>query len=202
MLRDANKGRDNKWNFSKIELNNIAYINGRGGSDRIIGSQSPDNIFGGADGDNLQGKKGNNIIEGGTGNDLIRGQGGNDLLIGETKGHPTENDDDILDGGAGNDILDGQNGDDILIGGGGKDKFVLSGDFDRDFIADFVLNQDKIINTSNRTVKDVVLRSNSDSFKVSFNGSIDILTVNINGNDRGVLESYLLNLGSNEALPY
>ena len=77
---------------------------------------------------------------------------------------------------------------------------MLSGDFDRDTINDFVLNQDQIINTSDRTVKDVVL--GSDAFKVSFNGSIDILTVNLNGNDQGGLENYLLSLGSNEAAPY
>ncbi len=200
VLRDGSDGSNDRWNFSKIELKNIAYIDGGNGSDLIIGSQNADQIFGGADGDNLRGKKGDDTIEGGTGNDIIRGQGGNDLLLGETQGHPTENDDDILDGGAGNDILDGQNGDDILIGGTGKDKFVLSGDFDRDFIVDFVLDRDEIINTSDRTVKDVVLGSNSDSFKVSFNGSIDILTVNVNGNDQGELQTYLLNLGSNETL--
>ncbi|WP_161938188.1 calcium-binding protein, partial [Mastigocoleus testarum] len=202
VLRDANKGRDNNWDFSEIDLKNIAYINGRGGNDRIIGSEGGDNIFGGADGDNLRGNKGDDSIEGGTGDDVIRGQAGNDLLLGETSANPTENDDDILIGGAGNDILDGQNGDDVLIGGAGQDKFVLSGDFDRDTIVDFVLNQDRITNTSDRTIKDVVLGSDSDSFKVSFNGSIDIVTVNVNGNNQGELQNYLLSLGSNEALPY
>ncbi len=175
VLRDGEEGSNDKWDFSQIELRNIAYINGRDGNDKIVGSQGADKILGGAGNDNLRGKKGDDTIEGGIGNDKILGNGGSD-------------------------ILNGQQGNDVLTGGGGKDKFVLSNDFGNDVITDFTLGEDEIINTTESIV--LAVASVGDAINVAFSNTGDLLQVNLNGNNQAGLENYLLTLGSDRALPY
>ena len=175
VLRDGEEGSNDKWDFSQIELRNIAYINGRDGNDKIVGSQGADKILGGAGNDNLRGKKGDDTIEGGIGNDKILGNGGSD-------------------------ILNGQQGNDELTGGGGKDKFVLSNDFGNDVITDFTLGEDEIINTTGSIV--LAVASVGDAINVAFSNTGDLLQVNLNGNNQAGLENYLLTLGSDRALPY
>ncbi|MGB3652049.1 MAG: ELWxxDGT repeat protein, partial [Rivularia sp. (in: cyanobacteria)] len=169
VLRDGEEGSNNKWNFSQIELRNIAYINGRDGNDKIVGSEGADKILGGAGNDNLRGKEGDDTIEGGIGNDVILGNGGSD-------------------------ILNGQQGNDVLTGGGGSDKFVLSNDFGNDVITDFTLGKDEIINTTESIV--LAVASVGDAINVAFSNTGDLLQVNLNGNDLAGLENYLLTLGS------
>ena len=63
-------------------------------------------------------------------------------------------------------------GDDILTGGNGKDKFVLSDDFD-DVITDFTFGEDEIINTTEFIVLAVAVEG--DAIKVAFSNTGDIL---------------------------
>ena len=121
----------------------------------------------------------------------------------------TEADKDLILGGSSNDILlgneqdniiDGLKGDDTLTGGAGKDKFVLSDDFGNDVITDFTLGEDEIINTTGSIV--LAVASVGDAVKVAFSNTGDVLQVNLNGNDRVELENYLLDISSNQALPY
>ena len=118
-----------------------------------------------------------------------------DLILG---GSSTEK--DILVGGDRDNIIDGLKGDDTLTGGGGKDKFVLSGDFGNDVITDFTLGEDEIINTTESIV--LAVASVGDAIKVAFSNTGDLLQVNLNGNNQAQLENYLLTLGSDRALPY
>ena len=41
-----------------------------------------------------------------------------------------------------------------------------------------------------------------DALKVAFSNTGDVLQVNLNCNHKAELENYLLNIGSDEALPY
>lgn len=118
-----------------------------------------------------------------------------DLILG---GSSTEN--DILSGSDRDNIIDGLKGDDTLTGGGGKDKFVLSQDFGNDVITDFTLGEDEIINATNNIV--LTVGSFGDALKVAFSNTGDLLQVNLNGNNQTELKDYLLNIGSNQNLPY
>jgi hypothetical protein len=71
--------------------------------------------------DSLLGSKISDIIVGQGASDDIQGGGGEDSLY----------------GGAGNDRLNGGGGNDWLSGGDGRDKFIFSGAFGHDYIADF-----------------------------------------------------------------
>ncbi|MGB3639544.1 MAG: hypothetical protein WBA39_18510, partial [Rivularia sp. (in: cyanobacteria)] len=97
-------------------------------------------------------------------------------------------------------IIDGLKGDDTLTGGAGKDKFVLSSEFGNDVITDFTLGEDEIINATDKIV--LTVGSFGDAIKVAFSNTGDLLQVNLNCNEQGELENYLLNIGSNQALPY
>ena len=107
---------------------------------------------------------------------------------------------DVLSGNDQDNIFDGLKGDDTLTGGAGKDKFVLSSEFGNDVITDFTLGEDEIINTTDNIV--LTVGCFGDSLKVAFSNTGDVLQVNLNGNDRAGLENYLLNIGSDRALPY
>ena len=126
---------------------------------------------------------------------LTKTEADKDLILG---GNSTEN--DILVGGDRDNIIDGLKGDDTLTGGGGKDKFVLSTEFGNDVITDFTLGEDEIINATNNIV--LIVASVGDAIKVAFSNTGDVLQVNLNGNDRVELENYLLDISSNQALPY
>ena len=117
-------------------------------------------------------------------NGLILGESSNDVLLGNEQDN----------------IIDGLKGDDTLTGGNGKDKFVLSSEFGNDVITDFTLGEDEIINTTDNIV--LTVGCFGDSLKVAFSNTGDLLQVNLNGNDRAGLENYLLNIGSEQALPY
>ena len=119
----------------------------------------------------------------------------NDVILG---GSSTEN--DVLIGSDRDNIIDGLKGNDTLTGGGGKDKFVLSSNFGNDVITDFTLGEDEIINTTESIV--LTIATQGDAINVAFSNTGDVLQVNLNGNDCAQLQNYLLNLGSNQALPY
>ena len=132
--------------------------------------------------DGVNGRELWGLTEGGT--DLILGGDSNDLLLGNEQDN----------------IIDGLKGDDTLTGGFGKDKFVLSEDFGSDVITDFKLGEDEIINATDRIV--LTVATIGDAVNVAFSNTGDVLQVNLNGNEQGELENYLLNIGSNQALPY
>jgi Ca2+-binding RTX toxin-like protein len=100
------------------------FLNGREGSDNIIGSQGLDQISGGDGADSLVGGTGFNFIDGNDDNDtLIGGDDGNNL-----DGNAG---DDSVQGGAGDDsfgdgVFDGA-GDDRYIGGEGDDFLFVNG---------------------------------------------------------------------------
>lgn len=115
----------NTIDASQALLADRTFLNGREGSDNIIGSKGLDQISGGDGADSLVGGAGFNFIDG---ND------DNDTLIGG-------DDDNNLEGGAGNDFVQGgaegdffednifdEAGDDRYIGGGGDDFLFFNGD--------------------------------------------------------------------------
>ncbi|MEL6164929.1 MAG: ELWxxDGT repeat protein [Cyanobacteria bacterium J06628_3] len=136
--------------------------------------------------DGVNGRELWGLTKGGTqpNKDLILGGDSNDVLLGKEQDN----------------IIDGLTGDDTLTGGAGKDKFVLSGDFGNDVITDFTLGEDEIVNATDRIV--LTVASIGDAVNVAFSNTGDVLQVNLNGNEQNDLENYLLNIGSNQALPY
>lgn len=139
-------------------------------------------IFFSAD-DGVNGRELWGLTEADTNRDLILGESSNDVLLGSDRDN----------------IIDGLTGDDTLTGGGGKDKFVLSDDFGSDVITDFTLGEDEIINATDNIV--LTVASVGDAVNVAFSNTGDVLQVNLNGNNQGELENYLLNIDSNQNLP-
>ncbi len=91
----------NTFDFTNTQLEDVAYVDGRGGNDILRGS---------AGGDDLRGDSGNDRLYGNAGNDRLDGGSGND----------------ILDGGAGNDLAYGGSGNDLFLfgTGDGTDQFM------------------------------------------------------------------------------
>lgn len=112
-------------------------VQGGGGDDRLVGSDTSDELRGGADDDVLIGANGEDQLRGQGGSDRLRGGAGADDLSGGTG-------DDILNGGAGNDRLDGGRGDDLLRGQAGADVFVFGASSGTDRIAGFEQGTDRI----------------------------------------------------------
>ncbi|WP_062212860.1 calcium-binding protein [Aureimonas sp. AU12] len=104
-------------------------IDGKGGDDKITGSEQADNLTGGDGADTLQGRDGNDYLTGGNGNDVVIGGNGVDQLL----------------GGAGQDILAGQAGNDQLTGGTEADQFYFNLNGGQDIIVDFQDGIDKIV---------------------------------------------------------
>jgi Ca2+-binding RTX toxin-like protein len=136
----------NIWNFSDVDLVQVAFIHTRNNDDEVTGSKFNDTILGGSGADILNGYDGNDILQGGDNVDVLNGDAGDDLLLGyecnsinATCGSYLNNgsDDDILNGGDGDDCLDGGRGNDSLTGGSGSDAYVLFGNPDNDTIYGF-----------------------------------------------------------------
>jgi Ca2+-binding RTX toxin-like protein len=104
-------------NFAGITLNQVAFIDGRGGNDTISGFTAAVFVQGDVGDDSITGSVGSDTLEGSDGNDTLIGGAGNDLLNNASSGSG----DDSLDGGTGNDTLKGGEGNDTLIGGDGND---------------------------------------------------------------------------------
>jgi len=134
--------------------------------------------------DGVNGRELWGLTEGNTNKNLILGESSNDVLLGNEQDN----------------IIDGLTGDDTLTGADGKDKFVLSEGFGNDVITDFTLGEDEIINATEFIVLTAVSVGNA--VNVAFSNTGDFLQVNLNGNDQAELKNYLLNIGSNQALPY
>jgi Ca2+-binding RTX toxin-like protein len=114
----------NTIDASAALLADRTFLNGREGSDNIIGSQGLDQITGGDGADSIVGGAGFNFIDGNDDNDtLIGGNDGNNL-----EGNAGN---DVVQGGAGDDsfrdgVFDGA-GDDRYIGGEGDDELFVNG---------------------------------------------------------------------------
>ena len=104
-------------------------LNGLGGDDTIIATNSVDTIDAGDGNDVVFGKAGADTIEGGAGNDFLQGddepdyssdgRGSADHLYGGSGN-------DVLHGAGGSDTLSGGTGDDLLYGGGENDTYLFS----------------------------------------------------------------------------
>jgi Ca2+-binding RTX toxin-like protein len=92
-----------------------AYIDGRAGSDRIVGNSRQDVLIGSFGHDTVFGQGGDDLLNGGADRDSLYGEDGNDILFGG------DGDDLALQGGGGADAIDGGNGSDSLDGGSGDD---------------------------------------------------------------------------------
>lgn len=103
-------------------------LRGTDGGNTIRGELGDDRIAGRAGNDRLLGGEGSDVLFGNEGNDTLYGEDGNDQIFGEDG-------DDFLRGGTGNDSL---------FGGEGADTFYFGTGSDRDIIADFKNNVDKI----------------------------------------------------------
>jgi YVTN family beta-propeller protein len=109
--------------------NQIDFINGLGGNDRIFGGNQDDVIYGGAGNDTITGNNGNDLLFGESGANNISGDNGNDVIYGGADSDTIAGDrgSDTLFGGAGNDNLNGGHGADILFGGMGLDTLIGGG---------------------------------------------------------------------------
>jgi uncharacterized delta-60 repeat protein len=102
------------FDFSGLmNMDRVAFVDGKGGNDTIIGSAFADVLRGGNGNDVLSGLDWNDIIDGGTGNDVLRGGDGNDIL--QVRGK--EGVFDILDGGSGSDTLQSLGNDHVRLAG-------------------------------------------------------------------------------------
>ena len=109
--------------------------------------------FGTSESDGLNGTYLSEEIHSLSGNDVVFALGGHDLINGGTGS-------DRLYGGSGNDTLIGGFGEDLLTGGSGADVFIFfpTRAAERDLIADFDANRDKIL------IKDVGGSTHADKF--------------------------------------
>jgi hypothetical protein len=155
----------NIWNFSDVDLVQVAFIHTRNNDDDVTGSRLNDTILGGSGADVLNGYDGNDILQGGDNADILNGDAGDDLLLGyecnsinATCGSYLNNgsDNDTLNGGEGNDCLDGGRGNDLLTGGTGDDAFVIFGNSDIDTITDYGDGNDVIFDTTGNAVAKLV----------------------------------------------
>lgn len=105
----------------------VRYAHGKGGNDRMFGSERDEYLYGGAGNDYIAGGGGRDYLYGGTDRDILDGGDGDDKIYGET------GNDDIF-GGAGNDQLFGGAGDDYLEGGSGNDMYFYEKGYDNDWI--------------------------------------------------------------------
>lgn len=105
----------------------VDYMQGKNGADRLYGGYEQDQIKGGRgddkiygeqDDDRLLGEDGNDKVYGGYDDDLCDGGNGSDSLFGEQGV-------DTLVGGAGADYLDGGIENDSMVGGVGNDTYVV-----------------------------------------------------------------------------
>lgn len=92
-------------------------IRGNGGDDLLFGDSGNDRIYGGNDGDKLYGGTGNDLLYGEAGNDEIHGGDGDDKINGGAG-------DDIMTGGAGADKLTGGGGSNSMYGDSGNDQMI------------------------------------------------------------------------------
>ena len=125
------------------------YIWGYNGDDEVYARDGNDTLLGQNGDDNLHGQNGVDALYGDAGSDTLFGEAGNDRLY----------------GGAGNDILLGGLGNDLLEGGAGGDRFIFSGQFGQDQIADFTLAEigeviDLSLNSGITGFSDLVLTQN------------------------------------------
>jgi Ca2+-binding RTX toxin-like protein len=113
--------------IQKYGTDDIDYLRGNNGADRLYGKGEMDDIRGGRGDDRLYGEQDDDVLYGDDGNDwlyggydddLLNGGAGNDRLYGEAG-------DDTLEGGTGNDYLDGGTGADTMIGGAGNDTYFV-----------------------------------------------------------------------------
>ena len=156
-------------------------LNGSDGNDTIHGNNGNDIIYGGKGNDTLHGDNGDDTLYGDSGNDILYGGNGNDTLYGGSGN-------DILYGENGDDILIGGKGDDILWGGSGSDTFKWEqGDYGKDIIKDFSLENDKIDLTD--LLKGLEGKF-SDYVDIAVHGQDTVITVNTEG----------LNYGSSDTL--
>jgi hypothetical protein len=162
----------NIWDFSAVEMVQVAYIHSRNNDDQVTGTSRRDVILGGSGADVLNGNDGDDVLQGGDNADQLNGNGGNDRLYGyecnsinATCGSflNNGNDDDILDGGPDDDCLDGGRGNDIYTGGTGNDAFVIFGNSDTDTATDYTPGEDVIVDTTGSAVVKWVKGSKRDS---------------------------------------
>lgn len=121
-------------------------IRGNAGADTLDGGSGDDTLYGDEDNDLIYGGTGNDLVYGGTGNDKIYGGDGNDRVYGDLGDDTLYGDagNDTIYGGGGWDVIYGESGTNVLYGGVGSDTFVFG--FGTDYIMDFVLGVDRLLN--------------------------------------------------------
>ncbi|MCJ2131259.1 calcium-binding protein [Methylobacterium sp. E-045] len=113
-------------------------IHGAGGSDAIRGGSGFATIYGDADNDTLIAGNGGAFLSGGSGEDTLRGGSGaqNSLFGGSGN--------DRIVAGSGGATIEGGAGTDKLFAGVGSDTFTFAGNYGRDEILRFDLNNDSL----------------------------------------------------------
>jgi hypothetical protein len=193
----------NIWDFSDVDLVQVAFIHVRNNDDEVTGSKANDTILGGSGADTLNGNDGDDILQGGDNTDVLNGDDGNDLLLGyecnsinATCGSYLNNgsDDDVLNGGLGNDCLDGGRGNDTYTGGLGADAFVLFGNSDTDIVDDFDGSEgDKIIDMTGSATMKWIKGSKKDGIE-------NFCAVSTGGNNVMIMDGYNTSQGTCNSL--
>ena len=95
-------GAANTFDLSGLTtVTGLAFVDGGGGADSIIGSSFADDLRGGAGADTLNGGDGNDTLNGGAGIDTLSGGNGDDTFV--ITGNEAQN--DTMNGGAGTDSI-------------------------------------------------------------------------------------------------
>ena len=101
-------------------LSPLAFVDGQGGNDTLIGGSFNDHLLGGDGNDSIVGNGGDDYLEGGNGTDSLLGGLGNDTLDGGPDG-------DYVDAGGGNDLIRVRRDEmfsDTVLGGANTDRIV------------------------------------------------------------------------------
>ena len=112
-------GTDNGETLNGV-VDEVNFIDGKGGDDTLIGGSLPDTILGGSGNDQIFGSFGEDAINSGTGNDQISGGTGDDTIdltqgvAGDVKQVQGDQGDDWISAGAGVDHISGGQGTDVV----------------------------------------------------------------------------------------
>ena len=91
----------------------LAFVDGGGGADSIIGSGFADELRGGASTDSLNGRDGSDRLNGGAGTDMLSGGNDDDTFV--ITGNEAQN--DTMNGGAGTDSIQAAGSSDVTLAG-------------------------------------------------------------------------------------
>jgi Ca2+-binding RTX toxin-like protein len=158
----------------KDMLSGIEAFTGTRYDDAIRGSERAELLSGGAGNDAISGSDGNDTLNGGDGNDWLVGDGGDDMLNGGAG-------DDFLYPRVGSDVVNGGAGNDTLGDAGGRNVYVLEGNFGRDTLQAIKHRSSPedvaVVQFTGMATGSLFFQRSGDDLKITVAGKTDSLTI-------------------------